>query len=65
MTKRINLECIFDEGYDAWIVEVQDSVGNVENRKDFSDSEFEEGIEKIREDYLSKGYKVEVNIGGQ
>lgn len=65
MTKKINLECVFDEDFEAWEVEVQDSAGNVEKREDFLDEEFEDEIDKIRKSYEDKGYKVEVNISGQ
>lgn len=65
MTKLINIDCVFEEGMDAWLVEVLDGVGNVEKTEDFLDAEFDVEIEKMRKSYESKGYKVEVNLRGE
>lgn len=62
MNKYINLDCEFDGGFDAWVVEIKDTVGNVVEQVDFLDEEFEDEVDNLRKSYENKGYKVEVNI---
>lgn len=62
MSKRIKLDCTFSNSYDAWVVEVRDSVENELEVLDYLDIDFEEGIEKLTKKYKKLGYKVDVDI---
>jgi len=61
----LNIECVFDVGYDAWLVEVINYMNNVLETEEFYDDEFEEEVSKLRKKYEKEGYKVEVNIREQ
>lgn len=62
MKADIIIDAVFNDGYDAWIVEVQNEEGLAVVHNEYLDEEFEDAIDGIKKQYEMLGKKVEVNI---
>lgn len=63
MRKYVNIDSTFNDGMDAWEVEVKDEEGKVLSYTDVQDEDFEATVDELEKKYKADGYTVEINIG--
>lgn len=52
--EKVIFECVWHEGYCAWVIDVKDSVGNILECEDVLDEEFDTFVQGLEDKYKKK-----------